>query len=167
MKRISYNVNGIRAALKKGLFEWIESQNIDSGCLQEVKAMQEQVDLTVFEEAGYHVYWHAAEKKGYSGVAILTKKQPERVCQGISIEKYDREGRVLRADIGDLTILNCYFPSGTTGDIRQDFKYEFLDDFNTRHTGQADINNGSIQWVFGGKKVTFIAISASVYNITF
>ena len=129
MKLISYNVNGIRAAMKKGLLEWIDSQDIDVVCLQEVKAMQEQVDLSVFEEAGYHVYWHAAEKKGYSGVAILTKMQPEKVCQGMSMEKYDREGRILRADIGDITILNCYFPSGTTGDVRQTFKYEFLDDF--------------------------------------
>lgn len=129
MKLISYNVNGIRAAIKKGLFEWIDSQNIDVVCLQEVKAMQEQVDLSEFKDAGYHVYWHAAEKKGYSGVAILTKPQPEKVCQGISIEKYDREGRILRADIGDITLLNCYFPSGTTGDVRQGYKYEFLDDF--------------------------------------
>lgn len=129
MKIISYNVNGIRAAQKKGLFEWIAEEQPDVLCLQEVKALEEQVDLEQVKAMGYEVYWHAAEKKGYSGVATFCKKSPDKVVRGTKMEKYDSEGRILRLDFGDLSILNCYFPSGTSGDIRQAFKYEFLDDF--------------------------------------
>lgn len=129
MKIISYNVNGIRAAIKKGLLEWVEKLQPDVLCLQEVKANEEQVDLQPFLDLGYHVSWHAAEKKGYSGVATLSKTKPDKVSSETGMIKYDSEGRILRTDFGNTTILNCYFPSGTTGDIRQAFKYEFLDDF--------------------------------------
>ncbi len=129
MKIISYNVNGIRAAEKKGLFEWVKEEQPDVLCLQEVKAMPEQIDLTPLESLGYSWEWHAAEKKGYSGVATFSKKQPDKTVAGMSIERYDMEGRILRTDYGDLTVLNCYFPSGTTGDVRQAVKYDFLDDF--------------------------------------
>ena len=128
-KIISYNVNGIRAATNKGLLDWIKEHDFDIVSVQEIKAMKEQAPLALIEELGYHHYWHSAEKKGYSGVATFSKKEPDNVVIGCGIEKYDREGRVLRTDFGDVTLLNCYFPSGTTGGIRQDFKYEFLDDF--------------------------------------
>ncbi len=91
--------------------------------------MPEQYDSSALGELGYHSEWHSAEKKGYSGVATYSKKEPDRVVVGCGIEKYDREGRILRTDFGDWSLLNCYFPSGTSGDERQAFKMEFLADF--------------------------------------
>ena len=129
MEIVSYNVNGIRAASKKGLVDWLAANPIDILCVQETKAQAEQVDKVPFEELGYTHHWHSAEKKGYSGVATFSKKNPDKVVEGCGIEKYDREGRILRTDFGDWSLLNCYFPSGTSGDERQAFKMEFLDDF--------------------------------------
>lgn len=130
MKRIlSYNLNGIRSALSKGLIEWLDTENFDVLCFQETKAQADQVDLTPFLERGFHPNWHSAQKKGYSGVLTLSKMQPDLVEAGIGLPQYDQEGRVLRTDFGDLTLLNCYFPSGTTGDIRQEVKMNFLADF--------------------------------------
>lgn len=129
MKIISYNVNGIRAATKKGLAEWLAGQDYDIVCLQESKAQPEQVDMTAFEALGYEHYWHSAEKKGYSGVVTMSRTTPSEVVIGSGMEKYDREGRILRTDFGDWTLLNCYFPSGSSGDERQAFKMEFLADF--------------------------------------
>jgi len=131
MKIISYNINGIRAAAKKGLFEWIIEERPDVICLQEVKATMDQIDLSPLIDAGYNVNWHSAEKKGYSGVATFSLKKPSKVVVGSGMEKYDIEGRILRTDFDGFTLLNCYFPSGTTGDIRQKVKYAFLDDFYT------------------------------------
>lgn len=128
-KIISYNVNGIRAAINKDFLGFLKEHQFDIVCVQETKAMKEQVPLALIEELGYHHNWFSAEKKGYSGVAIFSKTTPDKVVCGCGIDKYDREGRIIRADFGDVTILNCYFPSGTAGDIRQDFKYEYLDDF--------------------------------------
>jgi exodeoxyribonuclease-3 len=128
-KIISYNVNGIRAATNKGFMTWLKENDFDIVSVQEIKAMKEQAPLALIEDLGYHHHWHSAEKKGYSGVATFSKKEPDKVVEGCGMEKYDREGRILRTDFGKVTLLNCYFPSGTTGDIRQDFKYEFLDDF--------------------------------------
>lgn len=127
MRIVTYNVNGIRAAMNKGLITWLEKTQPDICCFQEVKAMQDQVDLEPFTRLGYTVCWHHAEKKGYSGVATITKLKPDKIVEGIGIARFDQEGRVLRTDFGDITLLNCYFPSGTTGDIRQKVKYEFLD----------------------------------------
>lgn len=132
LRIISYNVNGIRAALRKGLAEWLQQTQPDIFCVQETKAQPEQVlkEQLVFEALGYQQHWHSAEKKGYSGVAIFSKTPPDQVVQGCGMEPYDCEGRVLRADYGDWTLLNCYFPSGTTGEVRQDFKMKFLNDFH-------------------------------------
>ena len=129
MKLVSYNVNGIRAAMNKGLVDWLGEHQYDVVCIQETKAQPDQVDESPFEEMGYQSFWHSAKKKGYSGVAIYTKQEPDQVIKGCGIEKYDSEGRIIRADFGDLTLLNCYFPSGTTGDIRQAVKMDFLEDF--------------------------------------
>lgn len=130
MRIISYNINGIRAAQRKGIDQWLTKEQFDLVCYQETKAHPEQVDMSAVEQQGYHHYWHSASaKKGYSGVATLSRQQPDRVVEGCGIEKYDREGRILRTDFGDWTLLNCYFPSGTTGGVRQDFKLEFLEDF--------------------------------------
>lgn len=128
MKIISYNVNGIRAALKKGFAEWLTEEQPDIICLQETKAHKEQVELEALEALGYEHYWFSAQKKGYSGVAIFTKIKPDQVIYGMGIEKYDFEGRMIRADFGDITLINSYFPSGTTGTIRQTFKEEYLAD---------------------------------------
>ncbi|MEZ4985614.1 MAG: exodeoxyribonuclease III [Saprospiraceae bacterium] len=129
MEIITYNVNGIRAAARKGLADWLAAHSFDIVCLQEAKADQDQVDMAEFEALGYHHYWHSAQKKGYSGVVTLSRREPDLVVAGMGHEAYDNEGRVLRTDFGDWTLLNCYFPSGTTGDARQAFKMDFLADF--------------------------------------
>ncbi len=129
MKIISYNVNGIRSAIAKGLFEWLKDEQPDVFCIQESKAQPEQIDVLTLQEMGYHSYIHSAQKKGYSGVCIFTRTEPDKVVAGMNMPRYDSEGRVLRADFGDLTIVDVYIPSGTTGDIRQEFKMEFLEDF--------------------------------------
>jgi exodeoxyribonuclease-3 len=127
---VSYNVNGIRAALRKGLLDWLQSEQIDILCIQETKATPEQVkERVAFEDIGYHQYWHSAEKKGYSGVAVFSRQMPDQVMEGCGIPHIDREGRIIRADYGEWTLLNCYFPSGTSGDERQAFKMDFLADF--------------------------------------
>lgn len=128
---VSYNVNGIRAAMKKGFVDWLKENTYDVVCIQETKARPEQVDVALFESLGYHHYWVSAEKKGYSGVAILTKIKPDKVVEGSGMELYDFEGRFIRVDIGDVSILNVYIPSGSAGDVRQAFKIKFLDDFLT------------------------------------
>ncbi|MDM1550191.1 exodeoxyribonuclease III [Empedobacter falsenii] len=128
MKIISYNVNGIRAAMTKGLVEWLEAAQPDVLCIQETKAMQEQVDTKPFEELGYHIYWHSAEKKGYSGVAIFSKIKPNHVQIGTGIDYIDREGRVLRLDFDNVSVISLYLPSGTNID-RLDFKLQFCEDF--------------------------------------
>ncbi|HBS85444.1 MAG: exodeoxyribonuclease III [Bacteroidetes bacterium GWF2_38_335] len=130
MKILSYNVNGIRAAMKKGFIEWLKKESPDILCIQEIKAEKEQIETLQFEYAGYlHQTWFSAGKKGYSGTAVLSKTQPDKVISGMGIERYDSEGRLIRADFGDITIINSYFPSGTTGDERQDFKMKYLYDF--------------------------------------
>ena len=129
MQIVSYNVNGIRSAINKGLVDWLATQSFDILCIQETKAQAEQVDMRAFEALGYRHYWHTAEKKGYSGVLTLTRREPDAVVAGCGHELYDREGRVLRTDFGDWTLLNCYFPSGTSGEERQGIKMEFLDYF--------------------------------------
>lgn len=135
MKIISYNVNGLRAAIKKGFLEWLEKENPDIICIQETKMQEDQVDKLAFETLGYKQYWNMAEKKGYSGVGILTRLKPEYFSTGMGIPKYDREGRVIRLDFHDFTLINSYFPSGSSGDERQDFKMDYLADM------QVFINN--------------------------
>ncbi len=128
LKIISYNVNGIRAAIRKGLIEWLAANDFDIVCFQETKAQAEQIDNALFEALGYHCYWHSAEKKGYSGVGILSKTKADKVVAGCGIAVYDEEGRILRADFGDLSVVSAYFPSGSRGSERQAFKMRFLAD---------------------------------------
>jgi len=125
-KFISYNVNGIRAALTKDWCNWLKTVNPDVVCLQETKAQADQLDVSVFENLGYNNYWYSAEKKGYSSVAIFSKTKPDHVEYGCGNPLYDNEGRILRADFGDFSVLSCYFPSGSSGEERQDFKMGFL-----------------------------------------
>ncbi|MDO6595567.1 exodeoxyribonuclease III [Oceanihabitans sp. 2_MG-2023] len=129
MKIISYNVNGIRAALKKDFIKWLEAANPDVICLQEIKAIEEQLDVDLFIEAGYtYNYWFSAQKKGYSGVAILSKTKPNHVEFGTGIESMDFEGRNIRADFDGISVMSLYLPSGTNA-ARLDHKLEYMDMF--------------------------------------
>ncbi len=125
-KIYSYNVNGIRSAMSKNLVDWIESQSLDIICFQEIKALEEQIDVEAFEKLGFNCFWFPAKKKGYSGVAILSKHKPNHVEKGNGIDWHDEEGRVIRADYDDFSIVNIYFPSGSSGDERQSLKMKFL-----------------------------------------
>lgn len=126
MKIISYNVNGIRAAMKKGFAEWLQQANPDVICLQEIKALEEQVDIEAIENAGYpYRYWFSAQKKGYSGVAIFCKEKPNHIEYGTGIESMDFEGRNLRIDYDEVSIMSLYLPSGTNS-ARLEFKLNFM-----------------------------------------
>ena len=125
MKIISYNVNGIRSALNKNFTEWLQQEIPDVLCLQETKAQPDQIDTMLFAKLGYTSYIHSAVKKGYSGVAILSRIAPDNVVIGMQHEGFDSEGRVIRADFGDLSVVCVYIPSGSSGEIRQALKMEF------------------------------------------
>ena len=129
MRIVTYNVNGLRSALSKGLLEWMQETQPDMLCLQEIKSQADQLDLELFRNIGYEPYLFPAQKKGYSGVAILSKHQPDRIVEGMGMETYDFEGRSIRLDFGDWSLLSTYFPSGSSGDERQDFKMKFLSDY--------------------------------------
>jgi exodeoxyribonuclease-3 len=129
MRIISYNVNGIRAAINKGFIDWIKSDPADVICLQETKAAKENIDCMAVNDLGYEDYWYCAEKKGYSGVAVFTKMRPDNVQYGNNNKVSDDEGRILQMDFGDTRLINAYFPSGSSGDVRQAFKYVWLDEF--------------------------------------
>jgi exodeoxyribonuclease-3 len=130
MRIISYNVNGIRAAIKKGFIDWLKTNPADVICIQETKAVKGDVDHKVFNDMGYHDYWFSAQKKGYSGVAVFTKIKPDNVVCGSGHKVSDDEGRILQLDFKDVRLINAYFPSGTSGEERQTFKYAWLDEFN-------------------------------------
>lgn len=148
---ISYNLNGIRAATKKGLVDWLKAEDFDVVCIQETKAWEKDIPKKLFEDLGYHTHWFSAQKKGYSGVGILSKQAPDKVVKGCGIPTYDNEGRIIRADFGETTILSCYFPSGTSGSERQAIKMSFL----------ADIQ----QWVNALRKERKQLILMGDYNI--
>ena len=128
IKILSYNINGIRAAIRKGFVEWLEDCNPDIICLQETKANVDQFDQTVFKKLGYNDYWFSAEKKGYSGVGILTKLKPNKIHYGVGINYMDREGRNLMLDFDNFSVMSLYLPSGTNID-RLGFKFKYMDDF--------------------------------------
>lgn len=126
---VSYNVNGIRAAMNKGLIEWLKTDPADIICIQETKAHRENVAHERINALGYHDYWFSARKKGYSGVAVFTKLKPDHVEYGTGHAVSDDEGRVIQLDFGDIRVINAYFPSGTSGEERQAYKYQWLDEF--------------------------------------
>jgi exodeoxyribonuclease-3 len=131
MNIISYNVNGIRAAIKKGFLDWLQHANPDVLCLQETKAQPDQLDLSVFEAAGYpYHYWFSAQKKGYSSVAVLCKQKPHNIVYGTGIDYMDFEGRNLRVDFEDISVMSLYLPSGTNP-ARLAYKFTYMDDFQT------------------------------------
>jgi len=129
MKIITYNVNGIRSAIEKGLITWLMRERPEVLCLQETKAQPDQIPVDEFEALGYTCNWFSAEKKGYSGVGLLSLKKPDKIIAGMGIDAYDAEGRLIRADFGPLSVVSVYHPSGTTGEERQSFKMKWLTDF--------------------------------------
>jgi exodeoxyribonuclease-3 len=130
IRLISYNVNGIRAAINKGFLDWLATNPADIICLQEIKAEKEKIDIPAIHALGYETYLFPAQKKGYSGVAILTRISPEKVSYGHGASISDEEGRVITAEFKQFTLVNAYFPSGTSGDLRQTYKYQWLEEFN-------------------------------------
>ncbi len=126
---ISYNVNGIRSAISKGLVDWIKETSYDIYLFQETKAHEADIPKELFDEIGYTHYWFSAQKKGYSGVGVLIRKEHSNVVKGMNIGRYDFEGRLIRLDVGDITIVNSYFPSGSSGEERQSVKMDYLNDF--------------------------------------
>jgi exodeoxyribonuclease III len=129
MKIISYNVNGLRAAIKKGFLDWLKEHPADVICIQENKAQQSDVEAELFNALGYQDHWFCAQKKGYSGVTVFTKLPVTNVKCGTGHQVSDDEGRVIQMDFGKVRLINAYFPSGTTGDVRQTYKYQWLDEF--------------------------------------
>jgi len=129
MRVISVNVNGIRAAAKKGFFDWLEKIDADVICVQELKAQEHQLSDDVFRPSNYHLYISQAEKKGYSGVAIYSKQKPDNITVGLGWFHADNEGRYIQADFGDLSVASLYLPSGSSGEERQEVKFDFLDKF--------------------------------------
>ena len=127
MRIITLNANGIRAAARKGFFDWLDQQKADIVCIQETKAQRHQLEDPVFSPRGYHVYYHDARKKGYSGVAIYSRHEPDRVQYGINWDVMDREGRWLRVDFGELTVVSLYLPSGSSKEERQQVKFRTMD----------------------------------------
>jgi exodeoxyribonuclease III len=125
MKILSWNVNGLRAVLKKGFAEWFHAQKADMVCLQEIKVKPEQLEEANYFWKGYQPHWYPAEKPGYSGVAIFTKKKPTKVLKGMGIGKFDQEGRVLGLDYGSWVLVNAYFPNSQREHARLPYKLEF------------------------------------------
>ena len=130
MRIITYNVNGIRAAIRKGFMDWLQAADPDILCLQETKAQPDQIPLVELEMLGYRSFVHSARKKGYSGVALLSKAEPDHVQIGMGIPGYDDEGRFILADFGALSVASVYHPSGSSGEERQAFKMQWLADFH-------------------------------------
>ena len=129
MKLVSWNVNGVRAAWKKGFGDWLMAERADVVCLQETKAQPDQLAPEVLDPLGYHGEWHWGEKKGYSGVATFSKIAPAKVERGFAIKEFDNEGRVLATKHGDLTLFNIYFPNGKKDETRLKFKMDFYEAF--------------------------------------
>ncbi|WP_295625721.1 exodeoxyribonuclease III [uncultured Nitrosomonas sp.] len=129
MQIITLNLNGIRAAVKKGFLEWLASQPADIVCVQELKAQLPDLSTAIQSPDGYHGYFHCAEQKGYSGIGIYTRKKPDQVIEGIGIADIDAEGRYLQADFGNLSIISIYLPSGSSGEHRQAAKFYFMEKF--------------------------------------
>ena len=146
MKVISLNLNGIRAAARKGLYEWLPKIDADIICLQELKAQPDQIEGEPYHPSGYHTFFHAAEKKGYSGVGIYCKQEPDRVQNGLGkgFEDVDSEGRYIQADFGNLSVASLYMPSGSSKEIRQEFKIDMMGRFEKTLTDLASSGRQTI-----------------------
>ena len=128
MKLISWNVNGVRAVVKKGFLDWLDQEQPDILCLQETKAHIDQLAAEILTDHGYHTFWHSGERRGYSGVATFCKEEPLYVQEGLGIERYDAEGRVLVTEHENFLLYNIYFPNGQKDDERLQYKLDFYDD---------------------------------------
>jgi|SRR6476469_5371757 len=148
MKVISYNLNGLRSALSKGLLDWLAVEQPEVLCVQEIKAGNAPLDVSGFEALGYKAYLHPAQKPGYSGVATFSRIEPKAVVEGCGESCYDNEGRVLRLDFDDVSVLNTYMPSGTSSPERQAFKIEWLHFFR-RYVAGLKATQG-LQLLIGG-----------------
>lgn len=132
LRVITANLNGIRSAASKGFLEWIPTQNADVICMQELKAQTADMRAEMLNPEGYYGYFHYAEKKGYSGVGLYSRRQPEQIIEGLGIADIDAEGRYIEAVLGDLSIVSLYLPSGSSGEERQAAKFAFMDRFLPR-----------------------------------
>ena len=149
MKLLSWNVNGIRAAVKKGFLEYLEDENPEIICIQETKAHKEQLTSEILEDHGYFTYWHSGQKKGYSGVATFCKEEPLYIQEGIGIKKYDDEGRVLITEHNKFLLYNIYFPNGQKNEERLKYKLDFYDDLLPLINDQVESGNNvivSVDW---------------------
>ena len=129
MRIITANLNGIRSAERKGFFKWMVKQQADIVCVQETKAQVDQLSEELHYPDDYHAYFHDAEKKGYSGVAIYSRLEPDQVIEGLGWPDFDAEGRFIQADFGKLSVISLYLPSGSSGDVRQVAKFDFMERF--------------------------------------
>ena len=144
MKLISWNVNGIRAAVKKGFLQFLDSESPDILCIQETKAQKEQLTSEILKDHGYYTFWHSGDRKGYSGVATFCKHQPLYIQEGLGIEKYDAEGRVLITEHDNFLLYNIYFPNGQKNDERLKYKLDFYNDLLPIINDQVDSGNNVI-----------------------
>jgi exodeoxyribonuclease III len=147
MRIITLNANGIRSAHTKGVFDWLKQQNADVICIQETKAQIEQLKDAAFHPEGYHCFYHDAQKKGYSGVALYCKKQPDKVITGIGWDDVDNEGRFIEAQFGNLSVISLYLASGSSGEERQAVKFKFLERFLPH---LQDLSQNGRDYVIGG-----------------
>jgi len=129
MRVISVNTNGIRSAARKGFFDWLPQQRADFVCIQETKAQAPQLIESLYHPSGFHCYYHDAEKKGYSGVALYSRVQPDRVIVGLDWPEFDAEGRYIEVQIGKLSVVSLYLPSGSSSELRQQVKFEVMERF--------------------------------------
>lgn len=155
MKITTLNINGIRAAARKGFYDWLERERPDVLCLQEIKAKEEQLNETFYPD-GYYTFFFPAEKPGYSGVAVYSRREPDDAIKGLGWEDMDAEGRYLEVRFGTLSVVSLYLPSGTSGDVRQAVKYSFMDRFkgylrDIRDTGRNYIICGD--WNIAHRKI--------------
>ncbi len=155
MRIITANTNGIRAAERKGFFDWLSQQNADVVCIQETKAQIDQLDEK-FSPSPFHCFYHDAQKKGYSGVAIYSKTNPDEIIYGLGIEDIDREGRFIEARFGNLSVISLYLPSGSSGEERQNFKFSVLERFKSYLDSIA--NNGRDTIICGDWNIAHKAI---------
>lgn len=156
MRIMSLNANGIRAAARKGFFDWLPTQDLDFVCLQETKAQIDQLADQVFFPSGYHCHYHDAEKKGYSGVALFSRHEPDQVQHGIGWPVFDSEGRWIQVDVGSLSVISLYLPSGTSKEERQAFKYECMAYFTPKLQSMAEENRDYVicgDWNIAHKEI--------------
>lgn len=130
MKVITLNLNGIRSAAKKGVFEWLHTQNADIICMQELKAQEADIQYQIFQPEGYYCHFHFAEKKGYSGVGLYSRQKPNQVKIGLGWEEADKEGRYVEASFNNVSVASLYLPSGSSGEHRQKVKFDFLERYS-------------------------------------